>query len=210
MQSDTPQGDPRLQRTNPVPKIATGFVDPCIVYLETTLPGEIPLVAACWAASSHEVREPGKPVRLELENVTVFRCNSYRRINGKSGWLVTTRVEDSLTLKHGTGDRLPGCSYFSALGTNPPPVFQWSIRPLDQETDASLRKDFASISSSKWRQSPVTKRVFELAKLDWPSIDEIIASIEKQEARRPVPRGPSFVSRLLSSVFKKKQKPVTA
>jgi len=209
MQSDPPQGEPRLQRTNPGPEIAAGYVDPCIVYLETTLPGEIPLVAACWAAASREVREPGKPVRLELENVTVFRCNSYRRISGKSDWLITIRSEESLTLKHGTDDHLPGCSYFSALGTNPPPVFQWAIRPLDQKTNASLRKEFSSISSSKWRQSPVIKRVFQLAKLDWPSIDEIIASIENQHTRRAATHGPSLISRLVS-VFKKKPKPVAA
>jgi hypothetical protein len=36
MQSDTPKGEPQLQSLNPLPEVATGYVDPCIVYLETT------------------------------------------------------------------------------------------------------------------------------------------------------------------------------
>lgn len=210
MQSDPPQGDPRLQPTHPGQNIATGYVDPCIVFLETSLPGEIPFVTACWAASSHETREPGQPLRLELENVTLFKCTSYRRTWGTHGWFVSVATVESLTLKHGTDDRLPGCSYFSNLSTNPLPVFQWAIRPLDRETDAALRKEFFSISSSKWRHSPVIKKVFLLGRLDWPSIEEIIASVERQGTRRTAPRRPSLVGRLLSSVFKKRKQPAHA
>jgi hypothetical protein len=208
MQSDTPtpQGSPRFQPINPGPKIATGYVDPCIVYLETTLRREVPLVAACWAAFSREVRELGKPEYLELNNVVVFKAKPHRRMDGTSYWLVTERREKSLTLKHGTTGRSASLSYFSPFQSTPPPVFQWAIRHLDEATDASLRKSLEIPLSPNSRQPSVARKLFELAKLDWPSIQEIVASLEKQEARRVRPRKSSFVDRLVSSVFRKKSK----
>jgi hypothetical protein len=209
MQSDTPQGDPRLQRIDPEPIVATGFADPCIVYLETTLPGEIPLLVACWARSSREVHEPGKPVRLELEDVRVFNCSRHSKRGHKGLWITTTRSANSLVLKHGTADRTPDCSYFSTFQSATPHVFQWAIRYLDQETDLSLIRDFNSTLSPNSLRTPVTKRVFEMAKLDWPSIAEVIATAEKVKRRRPVATRHTLVN-LLSSVFKKKPQPAHA
>ncbi len=181
--------------------MTTGFVDPCIVFLETTLAGEIPLVAACWARSSREVREPGKQVRLELTDVLVFEGRRFR-----TGWSTARRRAKSLTLKHGLADAIPGCSYFSFHQTSPPPVFQWAVRYLDRETDATLKKQSNISLSPNSRLSSMTKQVFELAQLDWPSIAELIASEEKLEHRRTRKPKPSLLRRLISSVFKKKPK----
>jgi hypothetical protein len=206
MQDATPQGEPRLQRLNPGPETTMGFVDPCIVFLETTLIRETPLVSACWARSSREVHEPGKQVRLELRNVLVFESRRHGL-----GWQTLHRREKLLILKHGLSEATPGNSYFSRLfQSSPPPVFQWAIRYLDHETDAALRKQLNVSLSPNSRHPSVVKQVFELAKLDWPSIAQIIAFEEKLERRRSRKPQPSLLRRFISSVFKKKLKHVTA
>ena len=202
MTSDTPQGDPRLQRISPGPQVATGYVDPCIVYLETTLPGEIPLVVACWARSSMEIQEPGHPVRMELRDVVVFQGKRQPRLYGREGWVLSARRETSIILKHRLGDGMPDFPHFSSLKLNTAPVFQWAIRFLDRETDDLLQAKCDSSLSPNSRHVPITQQVFELAKLDWPSIVEIIEF--SKEKKTPRSRRPSFVRRLVSAVFAKK------
>lgn len=213
MTSDTPQGDPRLQRTSPGPQVAAGYVDPCIVYLETTLPGEIPLVVACWARSSREIRNPGQGVQMELQDVVAFHGEWRRHPVGKHHWLVTTRKVGSLTLKHGTKNRAANSSYLSPFQSDPPPVCQWAVRYLDPKTDASLRSQFGQLTNLRWlkplqihaelsKRKALSKRVFELSRLDWPSIAEIIATLEPPRRTKR----PSLVYRLVSAVFRKKTK----
>jgi hypothetical protein len=201
MQDATPQGEPRLQCPPSGPETTTGFVDPCIVFLETTLAGETPLVVACWARSSREVRDPGRHVRLELRNALVFESRRHG-----SAWVTTRKREKSLTLKHGVGDATPGSSYFSTMQSSPPPIFQWAIRYLDFETDAALRKQSNVSLSPNSRHPSMTKQIFNLAQLDWPSIAQIIAFEEKLERRRSKKPQPSLLRRFISSVFKKKPK----
>lgn len=206
MQDDTPQGDPRLQPIQPGPEVATGYVDPCIVYLETSLPGEIPLVAACWARSSREIREPGKSVRLELSDTIVFE---YRR--HRFGWLAVTKRAKSLTLKHGLTDRLPACSFFHHRPGALPPVFQWAVRYINAETDTSLRRQFQACYSPNSRKEAVARRIFELSRLDWPSIAEILEVKGKPQRIKHSKQGhPTLMRRLISSLFKKKSKPIAA
>jgi hypothetical protein len=234
MQSDPPQGDPRLQRIYPGPQVTTGYVDPCIVYLETTLPGEIPLLVACWASSSHEIKNVGSKTYWALKNVVVLECRfdrpSYKLA---PGWTFSIHREESLVLRHGIPDRkfVRSSSYFSGwFEFAPVPVFQWAIRFLDRETDSALRNNagireilgtnnpYKNVPRSGLRQAfrenqaykkLITFKLLQQSKLDWPSIAEVLAFLE------PVPlplreRHPSLIHRLISSVFKKKPQPLPA
>jgi hypothetical protein len=201
MKDVEPQGEPRLQDLHPGPVTTTGFVYPCIVFLEATLLGVSPLVAACWAGSSREVREPGKQVRLELTNVLVFE--SYRL---GSAWVTTLRIQRSLILKHGLKDDMPCGFYFSTTPSSSPPVCRWAVRYLDRETDAKLRKQWNVSLSPNSRRPSMVKQIFKLAQPDWPSIAKIIAYQNKLERRRSRKTQPSLLRRFISSVFKKKPK----
>jgi hypothetical protein len=221
MQSDPPQGDPRLQRIDPGAPVATGYVDPCIVFLETTLPGEIPLLAACWASSSREIRDPDGKTHWELKHVVVLECR-YDRLSFKRDlrWTFAMQKEECLILRHGVPDKkFLGSSYFSTHSEfAPPPIFQWTIRFLDQVSDAELRKN-ASIrkllatnhpydhvpmqavaKAHKIRQAQIKslgQKLFRKSKLDWPSIAEILASLEPRQVSS---NRPSLVRRLIQLV----------
>jgi hypothetical protein len=207
MTSDTPQGDPRLQRTSPGPQVATGYVDPCIVYLETTLPGEIPLVVACWGKSSQEIREPDGKLHWELENVLVVKC-LYRHgyFNGKLGWRFTTHHKDRVILKNlaATDRTIVFSDYTGIFEDIPPAIFQRAIRFLDRETDALLRKKLPGQLNNP---NALACELLQQSKLDWPSISGALASFALSAPR---PRRPSVLRSLIASVFAKKPKPAPA
>lgn len=205
MQSDTPQGDPQLQRTNPGPKIATGYVDPCIVYLETTAPGEIPLLGIGWATSSREVRDTGGGLHWELSDVGLVK-GIYEKPSHfqKTKWNFSIRNADHLILKHVRDNALSidhpffTCRFKSSDVLIP----QWKFRFLSPQVAASLQKTLSEGSSHPdW----IARILLEQLKLDWPSIADALASLQPL---KPRPFRPSFARRLISSLFKK-HKPET-
>jgi len=208
MQSDTPQGDPRLKRTNPGPKVATGYVDPCIVYLETTAPGEIPLLGIGWASSSREVKETADGSYWELTDVGLVKGIYEKRANSQeSKWHFSIRNTDQLILKHESGDKLSIDQPFFTCRFKSSNVLirQWKIQFLSPQTLDSLQKILTEKSN---HPDSIARILLERSKLDWPSIAEALLSLQPI---KPRPYRPSFVRRLISSVFKKKKrKPVAA
>jgi hypothetical protein len=232
MQSDPPQGNPRLQKIDSSPQVTTGYVDPCIVYLETTLPGEIPLLVACWASSSQEIKNVGTKPHRELKNVVVLECYFDPTSHQPAPrWTFSIHREESLVLRQGIPDHkfVRSSSHFSGrFEFAPVPVYQWAIRFLDRETDSALRNNagvseilgtnnpYKNVPRSGLRQAfqknqaykkRITLKLLRQSKLDWISIADVLASFEPPKLR---PRRPSLVRRLLSSVFKKKPQPAHA
>lgn len=211
MQSDSPESDPKLQRVNPGPKIATGYVDPCIVYLEATEKGEIPVLFAWWARSSSEIREMGATTHIKLDKVTVLKCKPIPSIrgwimqDGNTQWNFTRHDitgEMHLT-QDDSGWRLKGVPFVgNAYG------FQGSLKFIDAESDAYLHK--LNTSGSSRSSFLYAEKVLSLAPVKWPSLVNAMASFKLRPiSPRPVP-AQSLFRRLISSVFKKNQKPVTA
>jgi hypothetical protein len=207
MQSDTPQGDPRLQRTNPGPKVATGYVDPCIVYLETTAPGEIPLLGIGWATSSREVRDAGGGLHWELNDVGLVK-GLYEKPSRfqKAKWNFSIRNTDHFILKHGRGNALSiDHPFFSGrFKSSNVLIPQWKFQFLSPQTVDSLQKILTERSS---HPDSIARILLEQSKLDWTSVADALASLQPL---KPLPRRPSFVLRLISSVFKKKKQKAVA
>jgi hypothetical protein len=208
MQSDPPQGDPRLQRINPEPTVATGYVDPCIVYLETTAPGEVPLLGIGWASSSQVIRKSDGRSHLELRDVRMVKGLYEKPLSLRNAkWSFSTRDADHLILNHEKNDALSiEHSFFTCRFKGSSVLIpQWKIRYLTPEFAASLRRILLTEGSShpNW----VAQVLLEQAKLDWPSIAEALASLKPKV---PTRRRRSLVRRLFSSIFKKKPQPVHA
>jgi hypothetical protein len=213
MQSDTPQSDPRLQRTNPGPKVAAGYIDPCIVYLETTLPGEIPVLYICWAQSSVNLQKPGGKSLLRLDGVVVQK---WRPIKSSYGWLmhgkkpawnfVTYRDESLLLTSQGSTFSVQTSERLLFVNDDTSPlIFQGSIRFIDQKTEASLRKLLGNLNAL----DILARKILECAQVDWQSISDALASLNRMKVPKARNRK-SLFRRLISSVFRKKQKPVAA
>jgi len=209
MQSDTPQGDPRLQRTNPSPNVATGYVDPCIVFLETTAPGEIPLLGIGWATSSREVREANGTSHWELNDVGLVKglCEKSSRLQ-KARWKFLIRNADHFILKHDGKDAqsIDHPFFTCRFKSSSVLIRQWKFQFLSPQEFDSLQKMLTDKSS---HPDSIARIFLEQSRLDWPSVADALASLQPV---KPLPyRPPSLVRRLLSSVFKKKKpKPVTA
>jgi len=207
MQSDPPQGDPRLQPTDPGPRVAAGYVDPCIVYFETTAPGEIPLLGIGWATSSREVREANGTSHWELSDVGLVKCLCEKRSRlQKAKWKFLIRNADQFILKHSGSNALSIDHPFFTCRFDSSNVLiqQWKFQFLSPQVFDSLQKKLTDKSSSP---NSIAKIFLEQSKLDWPSIADALASLQPL---KPVRSRPSFFRRLLSSLFKKKPKPVHA
>ena len=61
----SPQAEPRLEKIKAGQGVTTGFVDPCVVFLEAK-DQRFPTVIACWARSSRNHKKTGEPALLEL------------------------------------------------------------------------------------------------------------------------------------------------
>ncbi len=217
MQSDTPQGDPRLQRINPEPEIATGFVDPCIVYIETSF-GGLPLLIVCFAASSYENGEPGQPYRLELRDALVLRCEP--NYDGSKGCHFVLTKAETLIMDSKYLSGLAPCrhSAFNALYWRQVAILRQSIRPIDRSTAANLKRRFESAHSPNFPLPELAIEMVKFGKIRWRSVLELvynendesknISTTSHSSTRRR--RRPSLVRRLLSSVFKKKPQPAHA
>jgi hypothetical protein len=218
MQSDTPtpQGDPRLQRINPGPKIATGYVDPCIVYLETTLPGasEAPLLIAALAQSSKEIRPIGGDSFLEMDEVVLFEWDP----GVKGLWLFTPYVgiKGRLASRGNhfsfTADFLkpfPGYSKKSFLSQNKITRFAGKVKYLS-EVEMQFFTNLFPVPFEVKSQVVFAKKLLEESQLDWPSIAEAL-TITSRMNQPGARKRKSLFRRLVSSVFKKKKsKPVHA
>ena len=196
-----------MRRTNPGATVATGYVDPCIVYLETTAPGEVPLLGACWSASSREVRDAAGKSHWELKEVVLTRGVCLPGIRSrKARWIFTTQWSELLILKHDEKDALLTDSPFFVYRFASPiiSVRQWSFRFLDRRIDSSMRE---TVAMRPGQSNMIAKMLLEQSKLKWPSISEGLASLQPPQPR---PRRPSFMRRFLSSVLGKKKQPVQA
>jgi len=188
MRDADPQTEPRLEKANSGPKVATGHVDPCLVFLETTLPGEIPLLGVCWAAWSRQSCKPGESTCLTIDNVRVFKFErtmlpdpaKAARLKGQPSWhfhdylhvsLLLTSQGDAFSVQTLTGD-----PFLSHLQSPPPLAFKGSIRFLDRKTENHLRTCLAEESSAS-----LAKDLLRLAEVHWPSIAEALASLERTE-----------------------------
>ena len=86
--------------------------------------------------------------------------------------------------------------------------FQGWLKFIDAETDAALHK--LNTGGSSGNSSLYAQKVLSLATVKWPSLVNALASFKPMPVRpRRVP-AQSLVRRLISSLFKKKQKPVAA
>jgi hypothetical protein len=208
MQSDTPQGDPRLQRTNPGPVVAVRIIDPCIVFLEATLPGEIPLLAACWARSCREWRSAEGHTCLALGHVVVVQNQTSKGIERRNLWKFGRRNEKAVFLiSGGKNGAFVKCDFkATTFKTAPDPVFQWHIRFLSGKEHDALERTVRKFSRDP---NEVAGVILRRANVDWPSITDAMSALRRYEKNQRR-RKSSLVRRIISSVFRKKPKLVAA
>jgi hypothetical protein len=210
MQGDSPEADPRLEKANFGPKVATGFVDPCLVFLETTLPGEVPLLLALFAYSSKEARPDGGGTRLEFSECVVFKWTGYH----KGGWLpMSYSALDCILQSHGT-DFLFDTRFSRIHPSNsdrdllPPSaeklIFTGAIKFLDEKECESLLS-FIPVPFDIKSQVILAEMILERAEVEWQSIADALTLLKQMKANMDRPRRKSIVRRVLSFLFKKKE-----
>jgi len=217
MQSDSPESDPRLQKTNPGPLVGTGFVDPCIVYMEATEKGEVPVLFAWWARSSSEIREVGATTHIKLGKVSVLKgrpipsFGGWVMQDGKTKWNFTSHdLSGELHLtQDNSGWTLHGVPFIGdAYG------FQGSLKFIDAQTDAALHK--LNSVDSPGNHALFAEKVLSLATVEWPTLTNARASLQiapkpKSRARqleskiRSKPRPKSLFRKIISTVFRPKK-----
>ena len=208
MQSGTPQGDPRLQKTNLGPEIAIGCMDPCIISMETTLPGEIPMLVHLWAASCREVRPPGGLPSWELTDVVILKCfYRERHLLRILEWGFRIQREKSIIVAHpGTAASTRFSDFSSLFDHIPARIYQWHIRYLDCATDRVLRQAATWHPDRPERLAPI---LLTHSGVDWPSVTQAASAAAGANVaaagRRARTSRQSVIRRLLSSVFKKKK-----
>ena len=144
MQDATPQGEPRRQKADHHPRVTTGFVDPCIISMETTLPGEIAMLVQFWAAGSREIRGPGALLHWELNDVVVFKSFLHRKkFHLINEWSFKMHRERSLSLPCPKARSTRLCDLSALFDHVPEQIYQWHIRYLDVAVEARLRQAFA-------------------------------------------------------------------
>jgi len=215
MQSDSPESDPRLQKTNPGPKVTTGFVDPCIVYLEATLPGEIPVLFACWARSSSEIRDKDGTTHLKLGQVTIVKGTPVRSLqgwvmeDGKTDWNfdISQFIRELHFVRNDSGWVLKGVPDHVYFQFELLYGYQGFLKFIDAGTDLRLKH------LSNHRQKSMTalvKIILKHGPAEWPTLANARASFKPVKAKA---KGVPFrlkLGHLLYSMFKKKAKPVAA
>jgi hypothetical protein len=211
MQDDTAQGDPRLQPIKPGPRVAAGYVDPCIVSVETTLPGEIPMLAQFWAASSREVHAPGTPLHWELTDVVIFKSVLHRkkRATFNDDWRFTMHREPSTKLPSFQPRRTRLCDLSAVFDHVPERIHQWHVRHLEASVESRLRQSLTRHAGEPDRFAPLLLRC---TGVNWPSVRDAADAACKRLARpawaRISRRRPSLARRVLSA-FKKQLKLAT-
>ena len=202
MQGDTPQGDPRLQKINPGSVVAIGLVDPCIVFLE------IPLLAACFARSSCEVRDVVGNSCLALERVLAIQNQSLDHIDHRRLWEFGMQKEQAVFLICGGKDgAFAKCDYkASTFKSAPGPVFKWHVRFLNGKEAAAIQR---TIKKFEKDFNEVAGIILRRADVDWPSIADAISAIRRHEKKQRR-RKHSLVRRVISTIFKKKNPKLVA
>jgi hypothetical protein len=192
MQSDSSEADPRLKREHTGPTIATGIVDPCLIYLEATLHGEIPLLGICWASSAQQVRDSGKDTYLNLGDIIVLR-GSYTRTargvlicDGKPVWNFTLRREKSLTLQSKgrsfhvhTSDGIPFLAPLTATKKSQHYAFRGEIHFLDQVTHTSFQKLWLEPTA----RNTLATNMLSYAGVAWPSVSDALMALRTEKVR---------------------------
>jgi hypothetical protein len=214
MQNDSPESDPRLQKTITGPFVATGFVDPCLVYLETTLPGDVSVLYACLALSSSEVKNPGCQSHLKLDDVAILKWRTKRIRSGLRPKKKRLEVKVSLSQKNDLLLLSNGEKFIPKISSGKPlmgnegesATFQGSIRFIDSTTAEAFQKLWSN--SAQW--DIFAEKILKQADVAWPSIADALASLKRKPLRaKPVPFRRKL-GHLIYSMFKKKPKPVAA
>jgi hypothetical protein len=214
MQDSLPQGDPRLQKSSIGPRVATGYVDPCIVYLEATEEGEVPVLFACWARSSSEVREVDGTVHLKLAEVVVMTGRPSKSLqgwsmrDGKTLWLFSRQgaIPEIVFTKDSFGWKIKGFPYRHPFQNKTAYGFQGSLKYIDAESDQILRK-LETGSSSRENSFRFAEKLLSLATVDWPSLISALAfskAARRLRAPKKTRTTPSLLRRLISSFTGKK------
>lgn len=214
MRDSSPKSQPQLKPEIPSPQVETAFVDPCIVYLETTLPGEIPLLYVCWAGSSREVQKPGFRTNLRLTNVRSFRWQPMQlgkrwvHREGKLKWLFTLTYLEELRVSS-AGEKFLIKPEPSRDLSDSPLEFKGAIRFISQETDRALQRIEVT---THWNM--LSDKLLAYADLDWLSIADTRTSLPHRQKSVPAPQQAapkrarkSLLRQIFSSVFKRKNKP---
>lgn len=216
MPNELPQGQPRKQKADPGSKVATGHVDPCAVYLETTLPGEIPVLITCWAGSSFQVRSTSGKTHLALHDVITHVWHPFKVsgsfLNSPWKWTYNRSRDNERLLLDCSGkffkvwNRRGTPALHSLLKGNP---LTGAIQYLEQDIDASLR--LGSGKNTSFHQDQLAAQILDLAPVSWQSIVDIKAGLASQTPARkdrPDIGRPTLVRRLVESILKRK--PVAA
>jgi hypothetical protein len=209
MPGNPSEPDPFLQKSPFGPRIATGHVDPCILYLEATEAGEVPILFACWARSSREVREAGEITRLKLEDVVLLVGRPLKSLtgwcmqDGKTSWnFAVYRTRELQIRKDASGwylKGLPDSRYFQSKSVGYGAYgYQGSLKFLDRRDDHLLFK-LRSHRCSKSR--PFVQKILELAPVEWPSLVNALAFLQNAPKPQFQHRRRSLLRQIISTVF---------
>jgi hypothetical protein len=211
MQGDSPESDPFLQRSVFGSRIATGHVEPCILYLEATEAGEVPLLFACWARVASEVRDVGDTIRLKLGDVIILVGKPLKSLqgwsmqDGKTSWNFASYSTKEIQLRRdASGWALKGFPNLCYPQSSSAYGYQGSLKFLDKENDSLLLKLRSSSSSTS---RPFIQKVLELAPVEWPSLINARAFLQivSEIAPKLQHRRQSFLHQIISTVFKQKK-----
>jgi len=211
MPDNSSEPNPFLQKPSLGPRIATGYADPCILYLEATEAGEVPILFACWARSSREIREASETTRLKLEDVVLVVG---RPLKSPTGWFMQDgetswnfavyRIKELQIRKDASGwylKGLPDSRYFQSKSKSAgygAYGYQGSLKFLDRRDDHLLFK-LRSHRSSKSR--PFVQTILELAPVEWPSLVNALTFLQKVPKPQPQRQRRSLLRQIISTVF---------
>ena len=214
MQNGFPEPDPRLQKTNRAPEVATGFVDPCIFYLEATEPSRVPVIFICWARSSHEIRGSDGLFHLKLNEITLVKGNPLRGISGwnmrdgETRWRFSTvrSIREICLCKDNSGWTLKGAFGLDFFQFDSRHGCQSALKFIDRESDLRLQK----LERNKNFSAKYAAVALRLGPTEWPTLANALASF-KITSKTPAPKRVRLretLGRAIYSLFKRKKKAV--
>ncbi len=179
-----PQAELNLQKPETEDKSASGFNDPCLVFLEADDQG-FPLLVACWAQSSTETKKPGETPLLELRDVLLLGWYpDPESVSDLAPWLFRTGKLDSLQIAGSEPEiRLSAPekpSPFDSLGLGTLLANRMHVRPLNQE---EMRWLGTSFTATKMNHASLANLMLKLVRLNWPSMSEASRSLHNQNDR---------------------------
>jgi hypothetical protein len=199
------QPDPRRENARRSPRVTVGHIDPCLLFLEATEPGEIPVLFLAWARSSVETRGLDGTTYLKLGEITIL---TGRPVRGSLGWNMEdgqtpwsflgcpSVAEATLAHRPGTGWSLQGLPLgLGDQSDRPLHGFQGSLKFIDDKTDFRLRA-LDQMSLDRPRVNPDLTRALLAQGPDWPSLINALASI------KPAPKAAEPVRSLLRRIVR--------